>query len=489
MLYISISDSTIELIQTKKTLFKESIVACVEKELPAGIIKDGVIQSPQDMIAELQAVFSSAYPHPIHDSDAVVAISDGAVILDRLTLPKGLRKTEIGLTAIREVKVKSSFDPLLYENFYKILGETADSIQILYAAMTKDVVTAYVSLFQMKNIRVRALTSRSFALYETLFPLLNANQTLLYCYMKKTSREYFSVDAHGPILYDEEVVPAHDNPLAALSQQIKTLEEMQRIPFTRVIVGGEIPEKLVSEASGQTGLPVEKLDKYMETLIASLKIKMDTGGKPLEAFAFPIGAYGFMTEGSGADFRQDWKRTRQSIISDAPTLSSPRADSTDLLEQRRFIAPWMLIGICGIGAGALGAYLVMKQPNFSSAAPFFGSPTGTPTMTIAPSATPTPTIDPTLKKSDLRLSVQNGTDKSGYAKEIGEYLEEKDYTVTEKTNADNKDYAQTVIKIKSSKRQYLPLLLEDLSEKFENPKEEELSDSDSHDAIIILGLK
>lgn len=489
MLYISISDSSIELIQTKKTLFKESIIACGQKDLPAGIIKDGIIQSPQDMMQELQSVFSSAYPHPVQDSDAVVAISDGAVVLDRVSLPKGIKKTEMGLSALQEVKVKSSLDPLLYENFYKILGETSEAIHVLYAAMTKDVVTSYLSLFQMMHIRVRALTSRSFALYETLFPLLRDDQTLLFCTVRKSSREYFSIDAHGPLLYDEEVVPAHESGLGAITRQIKALEEMQKTPFTRMIIGGDIPDTFVGELSGQSGLPVETLSAHIAHCASSLKITMDTGGKPLETFAFAIGVRGFLSEGSGADFSQDRTQTRQTVLSDAPSTPSHPSDSKNLLEQHRFIAPWMLIGICGLGAGAIGAYLVLKQPNFTSASTFFGSPTATPTVTTAPSLTPTPTIDRTLKKSDLKLSIQNGTEKSGYAKEIGDYLEKKEYAVKEKTNADNKEYTQTVIRIKSSKRQYLPLLKEDLSEKFQTLKEEELPDSAATDAVIILGEK
>ena len=97
--------------------------------------------------------------------------------------------------------------------------------------------------------------------------------------------------------------------------------------------------------------------------------------------------------------------------------------------------------------------------------PFITSPTITPSPTIMPTLTPIPTLDPTLKRGDLKLSVQNGTSKTGYAKEISSFLEGLGYKNVAKANADKDTYEKTVTKIKTDKKKYFPLIVDDLKDK------------------------
>jgi hypothetical protein len=89
----------------------------------------------------------------------------------------------------------------------------------------------------------------------------------------------------------------------------------------------------------------------------------------------------------------------------------------------------------------------------------------------------------------LKVTVQNGTDTAGYAKEIGDYMEEKGYRNVVRENADVDTYTDTIIKIKEGKRNYLSLVLSDLKDKFLLATASTLDATASSDVVLILGKK
>lgn len=67
-----------------------------------------------------------------------------------------------------------------------------------------------------------------------------------------------------------------------------------------------------------------------------------------------------------------------------------------------------------------------------------------------------------LDRADLTIQVQNGSGESGVAKTMSDKLTSLGYKVSGTANADNFDYAQTVIQISASNKDFLPLLKKDL---------------------------
>lgn len=103
-----------------------------------------------------------------------------------------------------------------------------------------------------------------------------------------------------------------------------------------------------------------------------------------------------------------------------------------------------------------------------------------------PTSTPTPSIN--LKRSDLKIKVLNGSGVPGSAGKLASFLKDLGYQTPTTGNADSYDYSSTVIKIKESKKDYLPMLKEDLSEKYNFPEEtESLDEEDDYDVVIIVG--
>lgn len=125
--------------------------------------------------------------------------------------------------------------------------------------------------------------------------------------------------------------------------------------------------------------------------------------------------------------------------------------------------------------------------------PIKSGPTPTPNL---PTSTPTPTkrvINPIdkstgLDRSLLSIEVQNGGGVVGAASKGSEVLKGFGYKISGTGNADNYDYENVVIKIKSDKSNYLPLLKKDLSVSYSvGNTSADLSASSSADAVVIIG--
>ena len=123
------------------------------------------------------------------------------------------------------------------------------------------------------------------------------------------------------------------------------------------------------------------------------------------------------------------------------------------------------------------------------------SPTEEPTSTPKPTNTPTPKpssnpIDKTtgLDRSKLSIEVQNGSGEAGVAAKGSGILKDLGYNVTSSGNADNFDYSNVTVKVKSTKTDYLSLLKKDLSASYTiGSSSSDLSATSSADALVIIG--
>lgn len=121
--------------------------------------------------------------------------------------------------------------------------------------------------------------------------------------------------------------------------------------------------------------------------------------------------------------------------------------------------------------------------------------TPTPTSTPVPSKTPTPkpTGDPVdsqtgLDRSELTITIENGSGEAGVAGKASDILKNLGYDVVATQNADNFDYENVTIQVKSSSSDYLALLKKDLGFDYTiESATSDLPDSFSTDALVIIG--
>lgn len=114
-----------------------------------------------------------------------------------------------------------------------------------------------------------------------------------------------------------------------------------------------------------------------------------------------------------------------------------------------------------------------------------------PTSTSTPKPSPVSSIDKTtgLDRAKLSVSVQNGSGVTGAAAKASDLLKSLGYNVVSTGNADNSNFTNVTIKVKSSQQAYLPVLNKDLSSNSYSvgSTSADLTATSSADALVIVG--
>ncbi len=128
-------------------------------------------------------------------------------------------------------------------------------------------------------------------------------------------------------------------------------------------------------------------------------------------------------------------------------------------------------------------------------------PTDTPTPSVNPTTeagkpTTSPTTKPVnpvdsstgLDRSTLSVEVKNGSGVIGAASKGSDILKSFGYKISSVGNADNSDYADVMIQVKSSKSNFLALLKKDLGFSYTvGSASANLDSSSTADALVIIG--
>ncbi len=118
-----------------------------------------------------------------------------------------------------------------------------------------------------------------------------------------------------------------------------------------------------------------------------------------------------------------------------------------------------------------------------------------PTPDESPTLTPSPTKAPTKAKEKevsnevgVKIAVQNGSGESGVAASAAAVLKQAGYNIVSTGNADNFDYTNVTIKIKSSQKSFLSSIQKALESDYTIGKiSSDLSEGQDYDALVIVG--
>lgn len=94
-----------------------------------------------------------------------------------------------------------------------------------------------------------------------------------------------------------------------------------------------------------------------------------------------------------------------------------------------------------------------------------------------------------LKRNDLSVKIQNGAGISGVAAKARDYMQNLGYKVIEIGNFENSDKQNTLVKIKTSKKEYKNLLINDLKANYSLVVEDGLDETLNYDVLIVIGAK
>lgn len=170
-----------------------------------------------------------------------------------------------------------------------------------------------------------------------------------------------------------------------------------------------------------------------------------------------------------------------------------------------------LILLAGVGFGFWKFFLVSedstKSITITPTPTEYQFPTDTPTPAVSPTisvkpTTPTtkPTVTPTktsvnpvdsatgLDRSAISVAVQNGSGEAGAAGKAADFLSGLGYKIGSTGNADNYDYVNVTIQVKSAASKYMSLLKKDLGFSYTvGTTSADLASSFASDALVIVG--
>ena len=165
----------------------------------------------------------------------------------------------------------------------------------------------------------------------------------------------------------------------------------------------------------------------------------------------------------------------------------PVVEQSPIVEEEKPNYLWIIIPtalLVGALVGGLITYFsgISKLSN-SNVSP---SPVSSSTPEASPSATPLASI----KRSDIKIQVLNGSGKSGLAGKVKTYLEGLGYKDVAVGNASSSSFVETEIQIKDSKKDFLETITDDLSENYTVSKETKtLVISSKYDIVVTIGSK
>ncbi|KKS98581.1 MAG: hypothetical protein UV73_C0001G0102 [Candidatus Gottesmanbacteria bacterium GW2011_GWA2_43_14] len=533
MLYISLTDQSLELLETKKGLVSdEKFIAVSRKLFKEKVLEYGLISDAKGLVTAFREALVTAYPKEIKDNQLSLVLPGDQVIIKRLPVNSEVKVTPEWI--ISQAKNYLPQDISHYESYFKeIDGRTGKTI--LFTALPLSLILSYHHLFSQEKMKINFLSVAPFSVYALLRTKISEGETYLYADLDKYER-YYLLDHEGPVTVFNRK-SAGKGVSADIKTVLKKLEEEKHHPSKIIISGEKSLESKTEDLSESLAVPVVKMSHLIEEIQKESKEKIDTGGVPLFYFDKTIGLANLTKLADVPNFASDLKiieeryqKTTAGAVDTQTAETKPVMETIEVVEKEEkpvavplkieteekeketvpvveeppLVADsitefkgssrsgsfskyiWFVIALA-IGLLTVGGYLVMARGG-SVNLPFVSQPTATPSPSPVPTLTPTPTIDPDLKKEDLTVSVLNGTDTSGIARQNADSLEESGYTIGTVGNAEE-DAAETIIRIKDSKKNYLPLLIGDLKDKFSTEKVETLPEDDEADAVVILGLK
>lgn len=524
MLAFDFSEKSIEVLRFKKPLLgKLMIVALGKAELEDEILKGGL---PKDENALSEKILELLGEHENRNNEeCLFNLPPGSFIFKRLNLASDLSKEllreEVETALVEETGTAVS--NLVY-SFGRI--RLSDSTQdILVTASPNEVLDSYRRVFlQIGLVPVFAII-QPWAVYQGLEEALDDKGLTAVLEAKDDNLSLSFFDSFGPVsdfkgkIGTKTLIKDFGNARVEVEEQ--NVRQVSKLILAGESSAGLDPLVLEKKLDLSIGLAAEYIALEIKERAADLsQIKL-----PTTLFAKTLGLMlafeNSQTEFSliskklpavkaGKEFvkkakikdKEKDKNKKEEIVEET-MMQSENRDTSAIEDYIRRASKWLVIGgvILLLLAGGFKVAMGAKETLSNRFTQFinntFSGPTPTeapspvPTLTVTPlPPTPTPTPTPVLLKSDLRISVLNGSGVRGAANSAADFLKTLGYNVTKTGNAARYDYPLTTIAIKESKRAYLEGLKTDLAAKYQVSADVSvLTETEGFDAQVIVGQK
>ena len=524
MLAFDFSEKSIEVLQFKKPLFRRlAIVALGKAELEDEILKGGLPKNENTLSEKILELLGENENR--NNEECLFNLPPGSFIFKRLSLASDLSKEllqeEIETALVEETG--TAVANLVY-SFGRV--RLSDSTQdILVFTTPREVLDSFRRVFlQIGLVPVFAI-AQPWSVYQGLDEALDDKGLTAVLEAKDDNLGLSFFDSFSPVS-DFKGKIGTKTLIKDFGNARVEVEEQSVRQVSKLILAGESglgldPLVLEKKLDLSIGLAAEYIALQIKERAADLsQIKL-----PTTLFAKTLGLM-LAFEDSQTEFNliskklgtvkveKEFAEKRKAKIKDGKKAkkNEDKIEEEEMMEAGRTggaaikgysggAVKWLIIGGLVLVFFVVGFTVIKgvkgelsnKFTRFINNSSFSPTPTeaSTPIPTSSPTSlppTPTPTL--VLLKSDLGISILNGSGAKGAAKSASDFLKTLGYNVTKTGNAARYDYLQTAIAIKESKKAYLGQLQTDLATKYQVSVEVGVvAESELFDAQIIVGQK
>ncbi|OGK36712.1 hypothetical protein A3E69_03875, partial [Candidatus Roizmanbacteria bacterium RIFCSPHIGHO2_12_FULL_40_130] len=386
------------------------------------------------------------------------------------------------ISSFVEDKARASVASSL-ENYYSdfFVRDADKQKQISYFAVGEETLQKYVDVLQLLSLKLSILLPETLAIFKLFEKTLRKEkkEAILYAHYAKDILEGVVFDSGGLLIEEKwvQTLGKEDRLEEVLKKKKEELEE-KGVKLNRIILSGEQSDKVRQDTfTKSVGVWTNPLKRIIPDFYAEHLKALVSSDKPFPILSYDVcfGAYVFSQENK--EFRilkKPFKAKGKSSFS-VPTVPIFKREVGIFF--LAFIASFLIF--FGLSKINFGGFSLPKVDTNSLTS------IGKPSPTTKPTVVPSPT--PAFKKEELKIKVLNGSGTVGKATEVRDILKEVGYQEILTDNADNFDYATTIIQIKPSVKTATGALVKDLSENVGKPKIETLNDEEASDIVIIIG--
>jgi hypothetical protein len=380
----------------------------------------------------------------------------------------------------------------LYYDYFYVESETQKTVSLFTINM--ETASKLQEILRLLDLELVTLIPQSLAYFKVFEKTLRKGkvENILYAQYEKDQLDTMLYDSFGLLEGKEEMYKLGGSKTAEqiLKQKSTELEKKGR-KINRLILSGSISETVRQDTfTKDVGMWTNPLKRILPQFYQEyLKMLITPDSKPFSLLEYDVcfGAFIFSLENRTFSplkkkyainvfaAREPFREQRVPSMAAAPAMSSQR---------RRGIPKEIFLFIASFIV-SFGLFSLFSKTNLHLSLPSVikkAEPTVVPTVAL-PSPTPTPSI----KRSDLKIKILNGSGTAGKASEVKDILKDKGYQEIVTGNADNFDYTQTEIAIKKDKADARMYVLEDMKDYLSNAKITTLADTETADVVITIG--
>ena len=401
-----------------------------------------------------------------------ILVGDDYSYVQETTLPLPARDItkEIVKERIQEI-IPENLDDTLWE--YSVIHSTDATTRIQVFILTKRFIEAFSDPLKSSGISIEHIEPVSFALNRLTRPESNPH---IIVHNAETCEMVF---VNEGTIWATEIIG-----VSSINEKLKEF-----LTFIKNIVDIDVHHIIYSDYNSGEALQLndpriiiqqKKLDPMMG--LALKGEKASTQADPLPK-----------------TIKEESPKEQTSLpVATAPSVSTPsslptpsQADTDDIFatplpipqtNKNSFMKIFIISFVVTVIVAAIGGFVLWNK---RSSTPFVDL-TPTPTRPVVETPTAAPT-QAQINKAELKVQVLNGSGTAGEAGRVESLLEADGFETIETGNADNYDYAETIIQLKASLPTEFFNQIENVLVPYEVEAGETLTDDSDYDVVVIVG--